>query len=209
MLVYHFINTHYGIEAIANRRLKVSGIMEFNDPFEFIGVNSKGRKFRKAIKESKKELSKSKGILCFSKAWSNPILWSHYADKHKGLCLAFEVPDELLAEVDYVSSRLPAPQKIDEAFMKQLLFTKFEHWAYEQEYRMYIELTEEENGIFFAGFSEQLQLAKVIVGDNSNVTRTQLSEALGDQNSQVEPFKARAGFGEFEVVRQANIAKWG
>ncbi|MFT5740913.1 MAG: hypothetical protein ACI822_002247, partial [Gammaproteobacteria bacterium] len=42
MLVYHFINTHYGIEAIANRRLKVSGIMEFNDPFEFIGVNSKG-----------------------------------------------------------------------------------------------------------------------------------------------------------------------
>lgn len=208
MLVHHYINAHFGIEALSNRRLKISRIMELNDPFEFLGVNSKGRKFRKEIKNTKKELSKLKGILSFSKTWSNPVLWSHYADKHKGLCLAFEVPADLLVKVEYVGSRLPAPEKIDEAFMKQLLFTKFEHWAYEQEYRIYLDLKEEENGIFFADFSDQFALKKIIVGDNSNVTRTQLAEALGDLNSDVESFKVRAGHEEFEVVRQASVSKW-
>ncbi len=26
-------------------------------------------------------------------AWSNPVIWAHYGDKHRGLCLGFEVPE--------------------------------------------------------------------------------------------------------------------
>lgn len=208
MLVYHYIKADYGIEAILNRRLKISRIMDLNDPFEFIGVNFKGRKFRKALKDLKKECSKSRGILCFSKSWKNPVLWSHYADKHKGLCLAFEVPDGLLGKVNYVSSRLSIPGTIDETFMRALLFTKFEHWAYEQEFRLLIELEKDEDGIYLYDFSDQFQLKKVIVGDNSLVTREQLSDALGDLNNDVESFKVRAGYDEFEVMRQRSVSKW-
>jgi hypothetical protein len=208
MMVYHYISAHYGLEGIQNRRLKIARIMELNDPFEFLGVNLKDRKFRKAIRETKQELSKSKGILCFSNTWRNPVLWGHYADKHKGLCLGFEVSNNVLGKVDYVDSRLPVPTELNEEFMKKLLFTKFKHWEYEQEYRVYVQLEEEENGMFFSDFSNELQLKKVIVGDQSSVTRAELAEALGDLNSSVESFKARAGFQEFEVVRQQNSAKW-
>ena len=208
MMVYHYINAQYGLEGIRKRRLKIARIMELNDPFEFLGVNLKDRKFRKAIRETKQKLSKSKGILCFSKTWKNPVLWSHYADKHKGLCLGFEVDNKLLGKVDYVDTRLPVPPQLNDEFMRKLLFTKFKHWEYEQEYRVYVQLEEEEGGMYFSEFSKELQLKKVIVGDQSSVTRAELADALGNITDNVETFKARAGFQDFEVVRQQNSAKW-
>lgn len=208
MLIYHFINAYYGLEGIRNRRLKIARIMELNDPFEFLGVNLSDRKFRKALKDTKEELSKSKGILCFSETWKNPVLWSHYADKHRGLCLGFEVSNSTLERVEYVDSRHPIPSVIDETLMKKLLYTKFRHWEYEQERRIYIELEEHVDGIYYSDFSNDLQLKKVIVGGESNVSRSELANALGNLNGNVESFKARAGFQEFEVVRQQDSAKW-
>ena len=92
--------------------------------------------------------------------------------------------------------------------MKKLLFTKFSHWQYEQEYRVYIDLEEEVDGLYFSNFSDQIQLNRVIIGDKSNTTRAQVSDALGNLNNYVDSFKARAGFKEFEVVRNMNSAMW-
>ena len=126
----------------------------------------------------------------------------------EGLCLGFEVPDSILGKVEYLDSRFPTPRTFDEEFMKKLLFTKFKHWEYEQEYRVYTQLEEHIKGIYYSEFSDQLRLKQVIVGDQSEVTRTQVSEALGELGSGVEAFKARAGFTKFEVVRQMISKKW-
>lgn len=208
MLVYHFLNAKYGLEDIERRRLKISRLMELNDPFEFLGADLSDREFRRALRKTKANISKSKGLLCFSGSWKNPVLWGHYADKHRGLCLGFEVPDSILGKVEYQDSRLPVPRRFDEAFMRKLLFTKFKHWEYEQEYRVYTQLEEHVEGIYYSEFSEQLKLKKVIVGDQSDVTRAYVADALGVLANSVEAFKARAGFTKFEVVRQKNNAKW-
>lgn len=208
MRVYHFLNEQYGLKDLEERRLKIARIMELNDPFEFLGVDLTNRDLRKVLKETKSELSKSNGLLCFSRDWTNPLLWGHYADKHKGVCLGFEVPDDHLAEVEYVSERLPMPAEIDEPFMKKLLLTKFDHWRYEEEYRAYVSITDEIDGYYYANFSDSLKLKQVIVGDQSRITRAQISEALGELAMGVEAFKARAAFKSFEVVQQNNPALW-
>lgn len=208
MLVYHFINSKYGIEDIRERRLRISRITELNDPFEFLGVDLSDREFRKAMKETKAELSTNKGLLCFSKTWRNPLLWGHYADKHKGMCLGFEVSTDMLGKINYVKERFAAPKVLDEIFMKKVLFSKFEHWSYEKEYRVYAQLEEEINGNYFAEFSDKMQLKLVIVGENSTVSREQVSEALGKLKYDVEMFKARAGFTNFEVVRNKDESMW-
>jgi hypothetical protein len=182
--------------------------VELNDPFEFLGVDLSDREFRKAMKKTKAQISKTKGLLCFSKSWKNPVVWGHYADKHRGICLGFEVSGDILQKVNYVKERLPRPAVLDEEFMKKVLFTKFDHWQYEQEYRMYIDLEEEINGIYYAEFSDQICLKRVIVGEQSDVTRMQVTDALGKISKDVEMFKARAGFREFEVVRNKNQAMW-
>lgn len=106
MILYRFLNAEYGLESIKNRQLKVSDIMDINDPFEFLGADLSDPGFRKALKKIKKDIAKKNEIICFSKIWKNPLLWSHYADKHKGICLEFEVPRHVLSEIEYVASRL-------------------------------------------------------------------------------------------------------
>lgn len=182
--------------------------MELNDPFEFLAVDLSDQGFRKVMEKTKSKISKTNGILCFCKTWTHPILWGHYADKHKGICLGFEVASTLINEIEYVPQRFNKPDVLDEAFMKKLLLTKFCHWEYEQEYRVYVGLTDETDGLYFADFSENLSLKSVIVGAQSEITRAEISQALGSLRGNVEVFKARAEFKSFKVERDENESMW-
>jgi Ca2+-binding EF-hand superfamily protein len=209
MRVYHFVSAKHGLSNLENMRLKISIIMELNDPFEFLGADLSDRDFRKAIKETKKELSKTKGILCFSKNWSNPVQWSHYADRHRGICLGFDFPESNLAKVEYVKERLPHNGNIDEDLMYKFLTTKFEHWSYEEEYRAFLELEDRDaDGNYYAEFSEALELKQVIIGAHSSITRKDVKNALSGYKEEIETFKARADFKRFEVVRNKNEKLW-
>lgn len=129
MLVYKYLNSKYGLLAIRDRRIKISRLIELNDPFEFLGCNLQDRAFRHSLQITKSDLSKNNGLLCFSRTWRNPVMWAHYADNHKGLCLCFEVRDELLQDIDYVTKRPPPPENLNEAFIMSLLYSKFSHWS--------------------------------------------------------------------------------
>lgn len=208
MRVFHFLSHEFGLKDITERRLKIARIMELNDPFEFLGVELSDRSFRQGLRQVKAEISKNNGLLCFTKSWHNPVLWGHYADKHRGICLGFDMPDEFLGQVSYVNSRFHWPATLDEPFVKQLLFTKFAHWSYEDEYRSYVSLDESEHGLYYADFSEKLVLRQAIVGPESTISRAELSNALGDLADHVEVFKARAAFKSFRVVPNRNARLW-
>ncbi len=106
MRVFHFRDEKNGLKSLKERRLKITRIMELNDPFEFLGAELSNLDFRKAINATKNQISKTTGILCFSKNWRNPVQWSHYAKEHKGICMGFDIRKRLLAKVDYVDERL-------------------------------------------------------------------------------------------------------
>jgi hypothetical protein len=187
----------------------VARIDELNDPFEFLGVELSDPDFRKALTATKRDLSKGNGLLCFSKSWRHPMLWGHYADKHRGICLGFDTNGEKLGQVSYVNSRFPKPDNPrTEAFVKKLLFSKFAHWSYEDEYRFYVSLNEQENGLYFVPFSDELTLKQVIVGSESGVTRTELASALKELAASVEQFKARPAFKSFRIARQKDERLW-
>jgi hypothetical protein len=208
MRVFHFLNEEFGLKVLKERRLKIARIMELNDPFELLGVDLSDCAHRRIFNETKETLSKSNGLLCFSKNWQNPVLWGHYANKHRGISLGFDIPQVLPTKVDYVKMRFQSPLELDEAFMKKLLVTKFIHWAYEEEYRIYVSLEDEREGLFYADFSDSLVLRQVIVGAQSQLTRSQISAALGDLCDKVEVFKARAAFKSFKVVRNKDDSLW-
>ena len=207
--VYHFLKAKHALHDLKHRRLKISRIMELNDPFEFLSVDLSDPTLRLALKKTKQQLSKTNGLLCFSKTWRNPVLWGHYAGSHRGMCLGFDVSRTFLTEVKYVTCRPPLPKVLNEEFMKHLLFAKFSHWQYEQEYRAYVNLDEKEtDGLYFMDFSDRLKLRCVIVGEQSGVTRADVAGALEGIETGVEVFKARAGFRSFEVVRNKEESMW-
>ena len=124
--------------------------------------------------------------------------------------MAFEIPDKWLMKVEYQPKRMPCPTNIDFDFMNRVLSTKFSHWKYEKEYRIFINLdpAEEENGLYFSEFSEDLILKQVIVGCNSKITRNDISKALGNLIGEVDVFKARPAFNTFNIVMNRNKKLW-
>lgn len=217
MILYHFTTERFGLEAIKNSRLKIARIQELNDSFEFLGL-ALGRDDRLRFKRFKAEMDKKYGLICMSAGWKNPLLWSHYAEKHKGLCLGFDVADnDSFMRVTYRDER-PTLQDfgckdlhyLNEQHMRQLLSMKFSAWSYETEYRAFCDLEEIDpaSGHYFIDFSESLKLAQVIVGHRSGMTRSQLASALGGRAGVVDTFKARPGFQRFEVVENQRAGAW-
>jgi hypothetical protein len=101
--LYHFLSAEHALEDIAKRRIKISEIKQLNDPFELVCVYQKDQGLRQALRVYKMAINARYGVLCFSKHWHNPVLWSHYADKHRGICLGFDIDSQCVRPVTYVS----------------------------------------------------------------------------------------------------------
>jgi hypothetical protein len=209
MRLYHFTDQKHGLQDIQRQSLKIARINELNDPFEFLGAASRNPKTRQRYAVLKKGWAEYMGVLCFSGSWRNPVQWSHYADHHHGVCLGFDITTQV-HKVNYVDQRLK-PNSIAlaregpaaEIHVIEILTTKFRHWEYEEEYRVFPRLEENDaRGLYFFSFGEQMLLKQVIVGHHSTLSRTDVSNALGQASASIEIIKARLAFQSFRVVRQ-------
>ena len=91
----------------------------------------------------------------------------------------------------------------------KVLTTKFEHWSYEDEYRLFPQLQDREpSGHYFLEFDDQVALREVIVGHRSAISRDDVAQALGPLAPQVKSYRARLAFRSFDVVRQKNDRLW-
>lgn len=209
MRVYHFVSARYGLEDIEKRRLKVATLDDLNDPFELLAFSLAEARTAEALVAVKNELARKHGLLCFSGNYSNPVQWSHYAEKHRGICLGFDIADEFLMQVQYSEHRLDARPLLsigDEAnsAFEKAAATKFEHWSYEEEWRIWINLEEKDptSGLYFEDFRNDLALRDVIIGHASHVTYDHVSSALGDHEGTVCIYKAQLALDAFRVDRE-------
>jgi hypothetical protein len=198
--VYHFVSLCHGLDDLRHRHLKIAQLDELNDPFELWAIAQPDQNLRQAISATKQQMAEQYGLLCFSLDWQNPLLWSHYADRHRGLALGFDVNEQILKQVSYVKDR-PVLEKINIETAHRLLFTKYEDWRYEREARIYTTLKDADpkTGLYFADFGEQLVLREVIAGPLCAVTKQELCDAAGSA-PEVEFKKAGLAFDTFRVV---------
>ena len=143
--VYHFTTAEHGLNNVSLSRLKIARISDANDPFEFMAVSYRKKGDRAIAERYKHEANLTTGFLSFSKDWAEPLLWSHYSDRHRGMCLGFDVPRTDVECVKYVSPRaliaLNDPDKSAlPADVVDLARQKYEGWTYEGEVRRYVEL---------------------------------------------------------------------
>lgn len=209
MRLYHFTSAKYGLEAIRNRRLKISRINELNDPFEILAPQIADRNTRQVFDLFKGEMSRRFGIICMSDTWKHPLLWGHYGDKHAGICLGFDTADNaMFSKVKYVSKRPTLASlgmidgKMTEPAMKSLLRLKFDAWSYEREYRAFAELETDENGLFFGAFEPILTLREVILGVRCDAEFSDVESAVADLTN-VRCFKSELAIKKFEIVAKA------
>ncbi len=92
----------------------------------------------------------SRGVACFSSSYSSPVLWSHYGDEHRGICIGYSInrkPTPFMQGVNYGGSRSINMSTLINAFLynnKQalsglevdILLRKAKGWSYEKELRL-------------------------------------------------------------------------
>ena len=203
MIFYYFTSAEYGIDNLKNRRLKISDFSNVNDPFELLGIELRDKDVRQAVKFEKSKISSESGLLCFSEDKYNPVQWAHYAENHKGVCLGFDVPEKLLRKVKYVSARLAKDTLNQSDCNEKLLTTKFNHWSYEQERRLIVELSKyskDRKGLRFKEFGSDMLLKEVYIGCRSDLSFGDIVSSYKGGEKGVIIKKTRPSFRDFRIV---------
>jgi hypothetical protein len=210
--VYHLTTAEHAISDIALGRLKLARFSDLNDPFELIAANFREREIRKVIRGFKSAFDAQTGLLSFSEDWVEPLLWSHYAARHRGICLGFNVPKNLLESVTYQDDRLRAeldklgadPLQLPADLQQALRCTKYRRWDYECEYRRFVGLDSAvpEGRLHFVPFGPELELAEVILGTECVLSIDAVRDTVRGRYPNAVVFKARLEFKGFHIVPQ-------
>ena len=115
---------------------------------EYEPVAHKRGMYRQAI-ESEVLQRYDKGIVSLAERADCPLMWSHYGDEHRGLCVGYSVPDDVagdVRQVEYGGGRRVEVSQVagmlngDPAALRELddavLLHKAESWRYEREWRL-------------------------------------------------------------------------
>jgi hypothetical protein len=212
-LLYHFTTAKFALDNLRNRRLKIAQFDDLNDPFELKSVNLCDPIHAQAFDGTedfegyKAEMARRFGVLCFSEEKTDVLQWAHYADRHKGICLGFDVSGSQgkFRPVQYVTERFPFPEKPDESFSWNLLSTKSKAWEYEREWRVFVALKDgvwnESAGrvLYFADFGPELVLKEIILGASSKTPVSDVIQAMHGYAETVRVSRMRLSCDRFEL----------
>jgi hypothetical protein len=93
-----------------------------------------------------REYNDKAGVLCLAATSTEILMWSHYADCHRGICLEFrtDVQDSFFAKAQPVTyddeyPHLDLRNLVENAQVRNAttwMLTKSSHWSYEREWRI-------------------------------------------------------------------------
>ena len=211
------MKAEHAIAAIEHRELRVSRIRELNDPFELMpGLVTHPSAPPDLVDRTLNFLvdafNDDIGIICMAKAiaLTDPVIWSHYSDGHKGIALGFDqwVTDELFPmtypkkrptmNIEAIS-RMNDRQGWEE--MKNILSAKAPSWEYESECRFFVNLAgcRVSAGHYFTPIPDNY-LKHVVPGIRCDISVAYIKNSLKQSKfDDVTISKARCSSSEFKV----------
>lgn len=167
MIVYKYMSHKAAISFIENPMLRVTPSWTLNDPFECKLSNSTCVKLNSIDGHTERSLAvenfmKLHGIVSLTETPDNLLMWSHYAEEHKGAVVEFVIDetdpfdlfmlggyrrfsDAKFSKVNYRKRRnYPFSVGTDsfESIRDHYYLTKSDEWIYEREQRFILPINE-------------------------------------------------------------------
>jgi hypothetical protein len=183
MIVYHYFSELHGLDALQHSWLKVGRLFDLNDPADcrpLLRNMPAGESI--TADEYFKFLYQEAGILCFCDSIDDPVVWSHYADSHRGIAIGYDI-QRPLHKVNYLDDRptvdcteasklLGEHGTVTTAFLEEVIArgftTKAKSWGYESERRVFIGLSrgtvEMVGSLYFYKTDPLVRMKSVILG---------------------------------------------
>ncbi len=215
-LHYHFLGCKWGLKDLSDGKIKVSTLDNLNDPFELMPyLLYDSSAIREGYNRVRAKICRRFGLLCFSHGWRETLLWSHYADRHKGIALGFEILQGEVIEVGYTLNpkrqqfELTHRPDVDEERFLRLINVKYGEWVYEREARILVNLEEcervrvddckSEATYYFLPFDNRLKVRAIVLGckfDHEKEGENILREA---KKFNAWIVRTREGWGDYKI----------
>lgn len=168
MILYKYCSADMAKKILETNKVAFRFASDFNDPFELLSayshIDDGARRFF-----LDQNLVCSFLITCFSRTPVQPLMWAHYANDHKGVCIGFDVrADDFISEsknvvpvqfgsVVYTTNppnklALQNQPTLAESithfdasnfdFIRKAFLQKSTHWAYEEEVRWVVKMSD-------------------------------------------------------------------
>ena len=206
MFVYKYRSDYSrDIDLLSKYKIYASSKLQLNDPFEGI-IKPKilddyevikhlisPLEYEKKLRLVKKLIEDIKfiGIYSLSEKWNDELLWSHYADSHKGFCIEFNINEIIQNKVkriifpEIIKIRYrKEPPTYSLSFMENMTYkkllkiligTKSKSWKHEDEIRILF------NELGFQEINSQ-SIKSIIFGVNASEKNIQSTiEKMGDK----------------------------
>lgn len=169
-----------------------------------------------AVKSQLDLIMKSRGVLSLASQWNSPLMWSHYADEHKGVCIEYDISlavCEKPLKIDYAGGRgISMSTLIDWVFNKsetakkeiehKYFYTKASQWEYEEEWRYLAE---------YQGSSQiPFPISSIYFGMRCDISViSTISKLMNGSASKISFFKIYASENSFELLsRELECYEW-
>lgn len=161
------------------------------------------------------------GILSLSEIWNNTLMWSHYTEYHKGICVGFDSNHEFFEEytnedktefkkikkVEYSNKRVKLPKdEKEEHLIQENYFTKSKDWKYEKEIRVIqslnrFNLTSEKDSNIKLFKVPHEAIKEIIMGANIEKVCLDKIKIFCKKNT-IKLFEAKTSGTTFDLVRE-------
>jgi hypothetical protein len=201
--LYHLTSAEYALGDIVFKRLKVARFSALNDPFELLARAATDFGARWDLEHQKKELDENLGLLCFSEDWTDPFS-GRTTIKASGHLPRLDVKEGLAQKVTYRHDRISKDEipKTPCELLQMLLYTKFESWKYEAEWRVLKKLAylTPEGSLHFCLLDGDIRLREVILGAECTTSCLRMRELVPNFHRDVNVIQGMLDFGDFKIV---------
>jgi hypothetical protein len=223
MIVYKYRNIKDAEYILKFLNLWFARPSTFNDPFDcsityqlqpnhkesidklikhFIDKNAMVRDYTNAslgmqenVCKAIRDIANKMGIFSVSEINDDILMWSHYADSHKGLAIGIEFNEDAAYEVKY-NKRIPLQAEVADVvednneIFKLFFCRKSPHWRYEKERRLFLDISN--NGGLQTTPIKAVDIREVIFGLNMEEDkRLEVREWLRNSGIQPQFFEAK------------------
>jgi len=134
------VHTAWAVD-LCRRRTQMSGVDFAIMIFSLEHDVQKGTEIiRNLSNELINTIAQKHRVYCLGVDLQNQLMWAHYANKHKGICLEYGLSNEVMcfAQKCEYTSTFPLTKAYEdlEDVGLQMLLTKSDAWIYENEYRL-------------------------------------------------------------------------
>lgn len=139
------------------------------------------------------------GVICLSEKNDDLLMWAHYGDSHRGICLEFEVArSSIFSRAKPVKYATTFPvlngfTQSDDELRDGSVLSKSRHWRYEKEWRIVFK------GIRSYPFPPELLTGVIFGCQASEETKTEVKRLLAGRNPPVHLFQCVRSDRRFEL----------